>query len=241
MEEMSEIEEEEPIIPRNFILAQLRKFDGTIDPKTDEPRPLYLSISGTVFDVKNGKDFYGPGGPYEKFAGRECGVALAKMSFEEEDLDDIEGCQKLSRGDQDQLAGWVHKFTYYRNYAVVGKVIPYGQLPSKDRIVSKEELMNNDGSGEIPDGYATAPIFIGAGGKVFDGSFGGVEHYGKDCSYNKFAGKDASRALAKMSFDPADTENPDISDLSEQQKKTLDGWVNTFENQKMYPIVGKLA
>lgn len=69
--EEEEEEEEEP--PRNFTLEQLKKFDGK------EDRPVYLSLKGTVFDVSRGKQFYGPGGPYEVFAGRECGVALAKM------------------------------------------------------------------------------------------------------------------------------------------------------------------
>mmetsp|Transcript_24898 Transcript_24898/g.31737 ORF Transcript_24898/g.31737 Transcript_24898/m.31737 type:complete len:165 (+) Transcript_24898:318-812(+) len=160
------------------------------------------------------------------------------MSFDEAHLDDIAGCKTLNFGEKNELDGWIEKFTYFRCYPVLGKLIPADKIPSSDRIVSKEEIAKNDGLGEIPEGYATPPIYIGAGSKVFDVSFGGVTFYGKDCSYNRFAGKNASRALAKMSFDPADTENTDTSDLTDKEKKVLDDWVKTFEERKGYPIVG---
>lgn len=54
-------EEEEADKPRNFTEAQLAKFDGTIDPKTNEAKPVYLSLNGIVFDVSDGRHFYGPG------------------------------------------------------------------------------------------------------------------------------------------------------------------------------------
>lgn len=64
-------EDKEP--PRNFTQKQLREFDGTPD-KDGNDKPVYLSVNGIVFDMSKGRNFYGPGGPYEKFAGRECGV-----------------------------------------------------------------------------------------------------------------------------------------------------------------------
>lgn len=66
-------EAEEPEPPRNFTPKQLREFNGTPD-KDGNDKPVYLSVNGIVFDMTKGRDFYGPGGPYEKFAGRECGV-----------------------------------------------------------------------------------------------------------------------------------------------------------------------
>ena len=51
---------------------------------------------------------------------------------------------------------------------------------------------------------------------------------------------DASRALAKMSLDPKDAQNPDISDLTEKEMNTLKDWVKTFDERKNYPIVGVL-
>ena len=55
-----EEEEDIPDPPRNFTTKQLRHFDGKINENTDEPKPVYLSVGGTVFDVSKGRDFYGP-------------------------------------------------------------------------------------------------------------------------------------------------------------------------------------
>lgn len=57
---------------------------------------------------------------------------------------------------------------------------------------------HNGQQADIPDGYATAPIYVGLANKVFDCSFGGVTFYGPNGAYERFAGVDASRALAKM-------------------------------------------
>ena len=243
--QQKEEEEEEPEPIRNFTLKQLRDFDGKMDEKTEEPKPVYLSIGGTVFNVSKGRDFYGPGGPYENFAGRECGAALAKMSFDKELLDDLSACESLGVGDKRELENWLEKFEHYRGYPIMGRLVPDDKLPSPERVMTMEELAKYDGKLEgTPEGdlkgYGTHPIYVGALDKVFDVSFGGVPMYGKDGPYNRFAGKDASRALALMSFDPKDAENPDISDLEEKKVKVLHDWVKTFEEKKGYPVVGKL-
>lgn len=239
--EQEEEEEEEP--PRNFTEKQLANFDGKEDEKTGDTKAVYLSISGIVFDVSSGRNFYGPGGPYEAFAGHECGVALAKMSFDSAHLDDMAGCDKLNHGEKMELENWIEKFKYYRSYPIKGRLVPDEKLkPLGGRVLKPEDLSKHKGADdeEIPEGYATAPIYIGAGSKVFDASFGGVEFYGAKGGYNKFAGRDVSRALAKMSFDPADLENTSIDDLEDKQKKVLNDWIKTFEGRKGYPIVGRL-
>mmetsp|Transcript_15303 Transcript_15303/g.42445 ORF Transcript_15303/g.42445 Transcript_15303/m.42445 type:complete len:295 (+) Transcript_15303:121-1005(+) len=237
-----EEEEEEPSPPRNFTSLQLVHFNGEPDERTGEDKPVYLSVNGTVFDVSDGRNFYGPEGPYAAFAGRECGVALAKMSFDAEHLNNLAGCKDLSYGEKDELDNWIYKFTYHRNYPVKGRLVPDEILdPLKTRTLTGEDLSKHKGDAEeIPEGYAAAPIYIGAGDKVFDASFGGVEFYGPRGGYNKFAGRDISRALAKMSFNPADLENTNTDDLEEKQKKVLDDWIKTFEEKKGYPIVGNL-
>lgn len=231
--------------PRNFTSKQLLHYDGTQCPKFDEPKPVYLSVAGKVFDVSSAREFYGPGASYELFAGHECGVALAKMSFDATHLDDIAGCKmtsdggKLNYAEKDEMDNWVMKFEHYKCYPVVGALIADGDMPDPDRIVTKEELGKHNGKGVLPKGYATAPLYVGAKGRVFDVSFGGVPFYGEGCPYNLFVGVDASRALALMSLDKADACNPDTSDLTEKQIKTLNDWVTTFEERKMYPVVGR--
>lgn len=175
-------EEKEVDPPRNFTSKQLAYFDGTKDEKSGEDKPVYLSVSGTVFDVSEGRNFYGPDGPYADFAGRECGVALAKMSFDKEHLDDLAGCNKLNFGEKNELDGWIEKFTYYRNYPIKGKLIATDDLKVlESRVLTGEDLSKHTGDdGEVvPEGYASTPIYIGAGDKVFDASFGGAEFYGK--------------------------------------------------------------
>ena len=176
------------------------------------------------------------------FAGRECGAALATMSFDQSLLDNLSACETLGVGDKAELENWLEKFEHYRCYPIKGKLIPDDKLPSSDRIIPIEELAKYNGrdNNEETPKEEVAPIYLGAWDKVFDVSFGGVEMYGKDGPYNRFAGKDASRALALMSFDPKDADNPDISDLEEKKIKVLKDWVSTFENKKGYPVVGKL-
>merc|ERR1712084_200303 len=186
-----EVEDEETEPPRNFTYKQLKYFDGTIDPKTNDEKPIYLSVHGRVFNVTSGADFYGPGSPYENFAGHECGVAFAKFSFDVEYLDDVDGCDtKLNWFEKEELYNWIEKFSYYRNYPEVGRLVPNELLPKCDRIISKEELARNNGvppssndensdnnntnendeNNKIPKGYATVPIYIALKDKVFDAS-----------------------------------------------------------------------
>ena len=57
---------------------ELKTYDGT-DPK----KPLLMAIKGQIYDVSQSRMFYGPGGPYALFAGKDASRALAKMSFED--------------------------------------------------------------------------------------------------------------------------------------------------------------
>jgi hypothetical protein len=58
-------EEEQPDPPRNFTAKQLRYFNGEKEDKGDDLKPVYLSVNGTVFDVSDGRNFYGPDGTLE--------------------------------------------------------------------------------------------------------------------------------------------------------------------------------
>lgn len=162
------------------------------------------------------------------------------MSFDETHLDDLEGCKTLSAANQDELHNWIEKFTYHRCYPIKGRLISDKAMPDPERLLTKEDLAFHNGSEDAPEGYAAAPIYIGAGDKVYDMSFGGVSFYGPGGPYNKFAGRDASRALALMSLDVKDLDNNSIDDLTEKQLKTMNDWIKTFTERKGYPVVGKL-
>ena len=92
--------------------------------------PVYLAVRGKVFDVTPGRNFYGPGGPYENFAGRDASRGLACGSFDEDmltkdlhgPLDDLKG---LGDEEMGALADWEGRFS--EKYMVVGNLVPVGE------------------------------------------------------------------------------------------------------------------
>jgi len=92
---------------------QLKGYDGS-----DPEKPLLMAIKGQIYDVSQSRMFYGPGGPYALFAGKDASRALAKMSFEEKDLTgDISG---LGPFELEALQDWEYKFM--SKYVKVGTV-----------------------------------------------------------------------------------------------------------------------
>ncbi|KAI0018339.1 cytochrome b5-like heme/steroid binding domain-containing protein [Xylariomycetidae sp. FL0641] len=108
----------------------------TFTPRTLLPnngldgKPVYLAVRGRVFDVTSGRNFYGPGGPYENFAGRDASRGLALHSFDEEmltkDLDGpLDKLDGLGPEDMESLEGWEERFT--SKYLVVGRLVAEGE------------------------------------------------------------------------------------------------------------------
>ena len=100
---------------RDYTLGELARYDGS-----DRGQPLLLAIRGHVYDVGRGRDFYGPGGPYGIFAGKDCTRALAKMAFDPELFTgDTEG---LNRDELEKLDEWIEMFE--AKYRRVGRLLP---------------------------------------------------------------------------------------------------------------------
>ena len=150
----------EPVQMGDMTLEELRAFDGS-DPK----KPLLMGIKGQIYDVSRSRCvsilffiedcivnlsvlldcrmFYGPGGPYALFAGRDASRALALMSFDQSDLTgNLDG---LSAAEMEVLQDWELKF--------MEKYVKVGQLVGAGSTVTQE-----DG-----DGAAAAPISPSAG------------------------------------------------------------------------------
>ncbi|KAK4436310.1 Membrane steroid-binding protein 1 [Sesamum alatum] len=102
-----------PVQLGEITAEELKQYDGS-DPK----KPLLMAIKGQIYDVSQSRMFYGPGGPYALFAGKDASRALAKMSFEEKDLNgDLTG---LGVFELEALQDWEYKFM--SKYVKVGTV-----------------------------------------------------------------------------------------------------------------------
>ncbi|XP_028806467.1 membrane steroid-binding protein 1-like [Neltuma alba] len=126
---------------------ELKVYDGS-DPK----KPLLMAIKGQIYDVSQSRMFYGPGGPYALFAGKDASRALAKMSFDEKDLTgDISGLGSYELG---ALQDWEYKFM--SKYVKVGTV--------KRPVPVTEAETNGEPSGSTTgDGAEVAAKPIGDG------------------------------------------------------------------------------
>jgi predicted heme/steroid binding protein len=67
----------EPIVFTYYTPHELSEFDG------EKNKRILMGIRGRVYDVTAGAHFYGPGGPYGNFAGRDASRGLSKQSFDE--------------------------------------------------------------------------------------------------------------------------------------------------------------
>ncbi|KAK4213286.1 cytochrome b5-like heme/steroid binding domain-containing protein [Rhypophila decipiens] len=115
--------EQPPIVFRTFTPRTLLPYNG------ENNMPVYLAVRGRVFDVTRGRNFYGPGGPYANFAGRDASRGLACGSFDEEmltkDLDGpLDKLDDLGRDEMEALQGWEERFS--EKYLVVGRLVPVG-------------------------------------------------------------------------------------------------------------------
>lgn len=115
---------EPAILFRTFTPRTLLPFNG------QNNAPVYLAVRGRVFDVTSGRQFYGPGGPYSNFAGRDASRGLAFGSFDEDmltkDLDGpLDTLKDLDGEQKDALRGWEERFE--EKYLVVGKLVAEGE------------------------------------------------------------------------------------------------------------------
>ncbi|KAH7055859.1 cytochrome b5-like heme/steroid binding domain-containing protein [Macrophomina phaseolina] len=69
---------------------QLAAYDGS-----DPSKPIYLALNGTIYDVSPGRHFYGPGGGYHFFAGRDAARAFVTGCFEEDLTPDLRGVEEM--------------------------------------------------------------------------------------------------------------------------------------------------
>lgn len=108
---------------RIFTPEQLAQYDGT-NPKL----PLLVAVRGDVFDVSSGRLFYGPGGGYSMFAGKDASRAYVTGCFKTHLTHDTRG---LSENELKALDSWHAFYANHRDYVRVGHVVhpPLGDTP----------------------------------------------------------------------------------------------------------------
>jgi len=103
------------IVFQTFTPRTLLRFNGLPTQPLNPEGKVYIAVKGKVHDVTGGRNFYGPGGPYENFAGRDATRGLACQSFDEDmltkDLDGpLDDCADLGPEQLENLQGWVERF-----------------------------------------------------------------------------------------------------------------------------------
>ncbi|KAJ1400837.1 cytochrome b5-like heme/steroid binding domain-containing protein, partial [Ochromonadaceae sp. CCMP2298] len=113
-----------PPTPRDFTKAELQGFkghQGVLEGRVDAG--VYMAIKGNVLDVSyGGKEMYGEGGPYYRFAGLDASRALGKMSFEPEDVASSD-LSDLTKEQLKVLDDWEKKFLASKKYPIVGRLV----------------------------------------------------------------------------------------------------------------------
>ncbi|XP_026491324.2 membrane-associated progesterone receptor component 1-like [Vanessa tameamea] len=124
---------------KDMTVAELKKYDGS-----DEEGRVLLAVNGIIFDVTKGKRFYGPGGPYAAFAGKDAtrGLATGEVAASDKEYDDV---SDLSPDEVASAKEWEEQFK--EKYDIVGRLLKPGETPNKyDDEVSehKNEKKNED-------------------------------------------------------------------------------------------------
>ncbi|KAG2370838.1 hypothetical protein C9374_013794 [Naegleria lovaniensis] len=87
--------------------------------------PLLLAIAGRVYDVSEGKDYYGPGGGYSFFSGRDGTRSFVTGCFDEKKEECTSEQSKYSDFTEEKLQSikdWIKFYDEHEKYKFVGFV-----------------------------------------------------------------------------------------------------------------------
>nr|ACV67263.1 progesterone receptor membrane component 1-like protein [Brachionus manjavacas] len=109
---------------QDFTLEELKQYDGI---KSDGR--ILIGVLGKVFDVSKAKDFYGPGGPYSVFAGRDASRALGTFSVDKSQFkDEYDDLSDLKSSQMESIKEWEMQFL--EKYPLVGNLLRPGEEPT---------------------------------------------------------------------------------------------------------------
>ncbi|XP_037870920.1 membrane-associated progesterone receptor component 1 [Bombyx mori] len=111
-----------PKLRKDLTVAELKKYDGT----QPDGRVL-LAVNGIIFDVTRGKRFYGPGGPYSAFAGKDATRGLATGQVAASENDEYDDVSDLGSDEIASAKEWEEQFR--EKYDIVGRLLKLGETP----------------------------------------------------------------------------------------------------------------
>jgi len=124
-----------PPLPRmkkkDMTLTELKKYDGS-----GPDGRVCVGVLGKIYDVTKGKRFYGPGGPYAGFAGRDASRGLATFSVDAI-TDEYDDLLDLKASEIEQVREWELQFS--EKYDFIGKLIKPGEEPTFYSDASSED------------------------------------------------------------------------------------------------------
>ncbi|KAL5546963.1 hypothetical protein UlMin_006650 [Ulmus minor] len=122
----------------NITEQELREYNGS-----DPNKPLLISIKGQIYDVSTSRMFYGPGGAYTMFTGREASRALALLSFKPQDING--NLEDLGPEELQVLQDWEDKFE--EKYPKVGRLVT--ESTSTEQTEGEEQTQNTENKKEM--------------------------------------------------------------------------------------------
>ncbi|XP_045492794.1 membrane-associated progesterone receptor component 2 [Colias croceus] len=127
-----------PKIRKDMTVAELRQYDGT----QPDGRVL-VAVNGWIFDATRGRRFYGPGGPYAAFGGKDAsrGLATFSVTSSDKEYDDL---SDLNSMEMESVKEWEAQFR--EKYDLVGRLLKPGEEPANysDEETEDTELSTNN-------------------------------------------------------------------------------------------------
>ncbi|XP_016985646.1 probable steroid-binding protein 3 [Drosophila rhopaloa] len=110
-----------PPLLKDFTIPELREYDGT-----REDGRILLAVNFNVYDVSRSMHYYGRGGVYPSYAGRDISRNLIHFSVESNESEEYDDLCDLSTSQMNTLREWDQQ--YKEKYPFVGKLLRPGEV-----------------------------------------------------------------------------------------------------------------
>ena len=117
--------------------AELARMDG------EDGNPMYLAISGLIFDVTPGRKMYAPNKKYNYFIGKDCTLAIGKRCTSESCLD--ETGRVLNDKEHLEVQKWIEFYYTHDKYQLVGRLVDDTVEKMVEKELEENRLQEGDG------------------------------------------------------------------------------------------------